>query len=36
MEENKKASIFRSETLQRMSSPEQLTDYLRVANPPAA
>ena len=33
MEERKKASIFRSETLKRISSPEQLTDYLRVTNP---
>lgn len=33
MEENKKASIFRSETLKRISSPEQLSDYLRVTNP---
>lgn len=33
MEEQKKASVFRSETLQRISSPEQLTDYLRVTNP---
>ena len=33
MEEQKKASIFRSETLRRISSPEQLTDYLRVTNP---
>ena len=33
MEDQKKTSIFRSETLQRISSPEQLTDYLRVTNP---
>ena len=33
MEEQKKPSIFRSETLKRISSPEQLTDYLRVTNP---
>ena len=33
MEEQKKASIFRSETMQRISSPEKLTDYLRVTNP---
>ena len=33
MEDQKKGSIFRSETLQRISSPEQLTDYLRVTNP---
>ena len=31
--QQKKTSIFRSETLQRISSPEQLTDYLRVTNP---
>ena len=31
--EEKKKSIFRSETLQRISSPEQLTDYLRVTSP---
>ncbi len=29
----KKSSIFRKETLERISSPEQLTDYLRVTNP---
>ena len=28
-----KRNIFRSETLKRISSPEQLTDYLRVTNP---
>ena len=33
MVEQKKASIFRSETLKRISSPEQLADYLRVTNP---
>ena len=33
MGEQKKASIFRSETLQRISSPEQMTDYLRVTSP---
>lgn len=33
MEEQKKASIFRSETMQRISSPERLTDYLRVTSP---
>ena len=32
MPEQKK-SIFRKETLERISSPEQLTDYLRVTNP---
>ena len=26
-------SLFRKETLDRISSPEQLTDYLRVTNP---
>lgn len=33
MGEQEKSSIFRSETLKRISSPEQLTDYLRVTNP---
>lgn len=33
MEEKKKSSIFREETLKRISSPEQLTDYLKVTNP---
>ena len=33
MAEEKKASIFRKETLERISSPEQLTDYLRVTTP---
>ncbi len=33
MEEQQKPSIFREETLKRISSPEQLTDYLRVTNP---
>ena len=28
-----KKSIFRKETLERISSPEQLTDYLRVTSP---
>ena len=28
-----KKNIFRKETLERISSPEQLTDYLRVTNP---
>ena len=32
MSENQQ-SIFRKETLDRISSPEQLTDYLRVTNP---
>jgi hypothetical protein len=31
--EKKKRSIFRKETLDRISSPEQLTDYLRVTSP---
>jgi len=29
----KKTSIFRKKTLDRISSPEQLTDYLRVTSP---
>jgi hypothetical protein len=29
----KRTSIFRKETLDRISSPEQLTDYLRVTSP---
>ena len=33
MEEQQRESIFRSETLNRISSPEKLTDYLRVTNP---
>lgn len=33
MEEQKKASIFRAETMERISSPERLTDHLRVTNP---
>ena len=33
MAEEKKASIFRKETLDRISSPEQLSDYLRVTSP---
>lgn len=28
-----KEKIFRKESLERISSPEQLTDYLRVTNP---
>lgn len=32
MEENKN-NIFRKETLERISSPEQLNDYLHVTNP---
>ena len=33
MSENEQQSIFRKKTLERISSPEQLTDYLRVTNP---
>ena len=33
MAKQKKANIFRKETLERVSSPEQLTDYLRVTSP---
>ena len=33
MSEQGKASFFRQKTLNRISSPEQLTDYLRVTNP---
>lgn len=33
MAEKRKKNIFRKETLERISSPEQLTDYLRVTNP---
>ena len=33
MAEQQKKSIFRKETLERISSPEQLTDYLRVTSP---
>lgn len=28
-----KKSVFRQETLERISSPEQLADYLKVASP---
>lgn len=31
--EEKKQSIFRKKTIERISSPEQLTDYLHVTNP---
>ena len=31
--ENKDRTVFRKKTLERISSPEQLTDYLRVTNP---
>lgn len=33
MAEQGKPNIFRKETLERISSPEQLNDYLRVTNP---
>ncbi len=33
MEENNQQTIFRKETMDRISSPDQLTDYLRVTNP---
>jgi len=33
MTENNKQSVFRKKTLDRISSPEQLTDYLCVTNP---
>ena len=33
MSEQKKPNIFRKETLERISSPEQLSDYLRVTSP---
>lgn len=33
MEAKEKKNIFRKETLDRISSPEQLTEYLRVTNP---
>ena len=33
MADNTHANIFRKKTLDRISSPENLTDYLRVANP---
>jgi len=31
--EGKKQSVFREKTLERINSPEQLTDYLHVTNP---
>ena len=31
--EEKQTTVFRKKTLERISSPEQLTDYLRVTNP---
>ena len=33
MAESQNKNIFRKTTLERISSPEQLTDYLRVTNP---
>ncbi len=33
MTETEEKSIFRKKTLERISSPEQLTDYLNVTNP---
>ena len=33
MDEKQKPTIFRKEALERVSSPEQLSDYLRVTNP---
>ena len=33
MPEQKQTAPFRKKTLERISSPEQLTDYLRVTNP---
>ena len=33
MPEQKNTSVFRQKNLDRISSPEQLTDYLRVTNP---
>lgn len=33
MADNDQQKIYRKETLDRISSPEQLTDYLRVTNP---
>ncbi len=33
MADKEQETIFRKETLDRISSPEQLTDYLRVTNP---
>ena len=32
-EMNEKQNLFRQKTMDRISSPEQLTDYLRVTNP---
>ncbi|MBP3854527.1 MAG: hypothetical protein IK990_02795 [Ruminiclostridium sp.] len=33
MAEQENATVFRQKTLERISSPEQLTDYLRITNP---
>lgn len=33
MAEQENATVFRQKTLERISSPEQLADYLRVTNP---
>ena len=33
MAEDKEATLFRKQTIDRISSPEQLTDYLKVTNP---
>lgn len=33
MEEKKESSLFRQKSLDRISSPEELNDYVRVANP---
>ena len=33
MAEQENTTVFRQKTLERISSPEQLTDYLRVTNP---
>ena len=33
MAEQENGTLFRQKTLDRISSPEQLTDYLRITNP---
>ncbi len=33
MEENKKESLFRKSSLERVSSPEQLNEYIKIINP---
>lgn len=33
--ENKKVNVFSEESLEKMSAPEQFTDYLRIVNPSA-